>query len=176
MGEVKVFKVDIQDEDMGRELLRLLNAYALDHQGGGENLSDYCRQNLLNELKTRADSSHILIAAIDGINVGISTTFVGFSTFAARPLLNIHDFAVCPEHRRKGVGKAMMAYIEEFSRSMGYCKLTLEVRQSINHSINQSIHQSFNHSIGQLVVCFRSYPRSSPFYYLLLTAYLPHRY
>ena len=131
MGDttIKVSKVDINDEEVGKELLRLLTAYALDRQGGGEDLSDYCKANLLNELKKRDNSCHIFFATIDGVNVGISTTFEGFSTFAAKPLLNIHDFAVCPEFRRRGVGKAMMAYIEEFARSRGYCKLTLEVKQ-----------------------------------------------
>ena len=126
--DIKVFKADIHDEEVGKEILRLLSAYALDHQGGGEDLTGYCKENLLNELRRRSNTSHIFFAAIDGVNVGISTTFEGFSTFAAKSLLNIHDFAVCPEFRRKGVGKAMMAYIEEFARSRGYCKLTLEVK------------------------------------------------
>ena len=125
--EIKVFKVDIHDIEVGKEILRLLSAYALDHQGGGEDLSEYCKGNLLKELRQRSNSSHIFFASIDSVNVGISTTFECFSTFAAKSLLNIHDFAVCPEFRRRGVGKAMMAYIEEFAQSMGYCKLTLEV-------------------------------------------------
>jgi len=35
--------------------------------------------------------------------VGIVTCFVGFSTFAARPLVNVHDLHVTKDYRRRGV-------------------------------------------------------------------------
>ena len=34
--------------------------------------------------------------------VGLATTFEGFSTFAAKPLINIHDIAVLPDYRGRG--------------------------------------------------------------------------
>lgn len=50
-----------------------------------------------------------------------------------QPLLNIHDLAVDPAHRRKGVGSALLFYIEHFARdNLGACKLTLEVLEG-NH-------------------------------------------
>ena len=54
-------------------------------------------------------------------------SFRGFSTVAARPLLNIHDFAVAPEHRRRGLARALLAAVEEKAREIDCCKLTLEV-------------------------------------------------
>jgi ribosomal protein S18 acetylase RimI-like enzyme len=52
---------------------------------------------------------------------------VGFSTFEARPLVNVHDLAVLPEHRGRGVGRALLAGVEQRARARGCCKLTLEV-------------------------------------------------
>jgi ribosomal protein S18 acetylase RimI-like enzyme len=51
----------------------------------------------------------------------------GFSTFACRPLINIHDVAVLSSHRGKGVGRLMMEKAEQIARERGACKLTLEV-------------------------------------------------
>ena len=56
--------------------------------------------------------------------------FWGFSTFAAQPLLNLHDFAVLPEARGRGVGQRLLAEIERRARARGCCKITLEVHDS----------------------------------------------
>jgi ribosomal protein S18 acetylase RimI-like enzyme len=56
--------------------------------------------------------------------------FLGFSTFAARRLLNIHDIAVEPEERGAGVGQKLLARIEQRARDLGCCKLTLEVQEN----------------------------------------------
>jgi ribosomal protein S18 acetylase RimI-like enzyme len=54
--------------------------------------------------------------------------FIGFSTFHARPLLNIHDLAVVPGRRGKGVGRALLTAAEAHAGELGCCKLTLEVQ------------------------------------------------
>jgi GNAT superfamily N-acetyltransferase len=74
-----------------------------------------------------------VLLAFDGDEpVGIATCFFGFSTFAARPLLNVHDLAVVPARRGDGIGRALLAAAEERARAAGCCKLTLEV-QDDNH-------------------------------------------
>jgi GNAT superfamily N-acetyltransferase len=52
---------------------------------------------------------------------------IGFSTFACKPLINIHDFFVSERVRSKGVAQQMIQHIAEFAKKMGCCKLTLEV-------------------------------------------------
>ena len=59
--------------------------------------------------------------------IGLINCFEGFSTFAARPLINVHDVAVLPGYRGRGVAQAMLARVEEEARRRGACKLTLEV-------------------------------------------------
>ena len=75
----------------------------------------------------------MVLLAFDGDEpVGIATCFFGFSTFAARPLLNVHDLAVVPARRGDGIGRALLAEAEARARAAGCCKLTLEV-QDDNH-------------------------------------------
>jgi ribosomal protein S18 acetylase RimI-like enzyme len=69
------------------------------------------------------------LAWLDGVPVGLANCFEGFSTFACKPLVNIHDFAVLPAQRGRGIAKGLMAFVEEQARLRGACKLTLEVLQ-----------------------------------------------
>ena len=50
-----------------------------------------------------------------------------FSTFACRPLLNLHDLGVSPRFQGQGVGKALLSALEQRGLAMGCCKITLEV-------------------------------------------------
>ncbi len=73
----------------------------------------------------------MVLLALDGASgeaLGVATCFRGWSTFAARPLLNVHDLAVLPAHRRRGVARALLAAVEEAARREGAAKVTLEVR------------------------------------------------
>ena len=45
--------------------------------------------------------------------------FVGFSTFAASPLINIHDLHVEPEWRRQGVARLLLEAVEARARALG---------------------------------------------------------
>ena len=51
----------------------------------------------------------------------------GFSTFACRPLVNIHDVVVVAGQRGRRVGEKMLALVEQIAAGRGACKLTLEV-------------------------------------------------
>jgi ribosomal protein S18 acetylase RimI-like enzyme len=60
--------------------------------------------------------------------VGAAVCFVGFSTFRARGLINVHDLAVLPDWRGYGIGGRLLGAVEGLARRRGYCKVTLEVR------------------------------------------------
>ena len=51
--------------------------------------------------------------------VGLAICFRGFSTFAARPLINIHDLFVMPAHRGTGLGWRILSAIERRARRLG---------------------------------------------------------
>jgi GNAT superfamily N-acetyltransferase len=75
----------------------------------------------------------LLFLAFDGDQaVGAAVCFIGFSSFVAKPLINIHDLVVLSELRGKGVGRRLLEAIENKARELGCCKLTLEVMDN-NH-------------------------------------------
>jgi ribosomal protein S18 acetylase RimI-like enzyme len=109
-------------------VVALLDAYASDPMGGGAPLPEGAKARLVDAL--RAVPHHLVLLAFDGGRaVGIAVCFQGFSTFRARPLLNVHDLAVLASHRGRGVGRALLSAVEAEARSRGCCKLTLEVRE-----------------------------------------------
>ncbi len=108
--------------------MRLLNEYALDPMGRGSALSAYAQQNLVPELLKRP-AAHAILALVDGIPAGLLICIEGFSTFACRPLLNIHDVIVTRSHRGMGLATRMLEKAEAIARGLGCCKMTLEVLQ-----------------------------------------------
>lgn len=101
---IEVRRVDFGNKEHGEALVHLLNAYAEDPMGGAEPLSDEVRASLVDGL-SQVPGAVALLAYLDGQAVGVTTAFAGFSTFAAKPLLNIHDIAVLPEFRGQGVAQ-----------------------------------------------------------------------
>ena len=107
-------------------LLDLLDAYARDPAGGGEALDEFARNNLIAELAARPFVFSVL--AFDGATpVGLVNAIEGFSTFACRPLVNVHDVVVAASHRGHGIAARLFAEVEAVARERGACKLTLEV-------------------------------------------------
>nr|WP_234031928.1 GNAT family N-acetyltransferase [Porphyrobacter sp. SLTP] len=117
---------DYADPRDAADVVALLDAYARDPMGGGAPLREEVKARLTGDL---AANSHAfsMLARIDGEAVGLANCFMGYSTFAAAPLVNIHDFAVLPGHRGTGIGKALLAAIEAEALKRGACKVTLEV-------------------------------------------------
>lgn len=109
-------------------LVHLLDAYARDPAGGGQPLSDFAKTHLVQALAARPQAFSVL--AFDGAQpVGLVNCIEGFSTFACRPLVNVHDVVVLASHRGRRVGELMLAEAEVIARARGACKLTLEVLQ-----------------------------------------------
>lgn len=126
MAQVEVRLADYANAADREALLHLLDAYARDPAGGGTPLPEFVRRNLLDELAKRPYAFSVL--AFDGVQpVGLVNCFEGFSTFASRPLVNVHDVVVLKSHRGQRIAPLMLAKVEELARSRGACKLTLEV-------------------------------------------------
>jgi len=54
--------------------------------------------------------AEVVFATLDGEEVGFALWFHNFSTFVGRPGLYLEDLYVRPEHRNKGIGRALMDY------------------------------------------------------------------
>lgn len=123
---LRIAAVDLKNEQISAAWLALLDHYASDPMGGGKPLPAEVRANLVRELQ--AMPTFYGAIAFDGDEaVGLINCFAGFSTFAAKPLLNIHDLAVLRGRRAQGIGQALLGWAEEEARRLGCCKLTLEV-------------------------------------------------
>jgi len=99
--------------------------------GGGAPLPEDVRMRLGADLSERAarGAAVVLLALEGGEAVGVAVCFPGYSTFRARPLLNLHDLAVLPAARGAGVGLALLEGVAAKARALGCCKITLEVRE-----------------------------------------------
>lgn len=107
-------------------VVAILDEYARDPMGGGEGLGEEVKGRLVEELAKRR-WIRTLLAEVCGEAVGLLVAVEGFSTFAGRPLMNIHDVAVREAWRGRGVGGALLGEAERWARELGACKLTLEV-------------------------------------------------
>ena len=63
----------------------------------------------------------------DAEPLGLVNCIEGFSTFACRPLVNVHDVVVIPAWRGQRVAQQMLSLVEALAVERGACKLTLEV-------------------------------------------------
>jgi ribosomal protein S18 acetylase RimI-like enzyme len=117
---------DLSNPDHSAALVSLLNDYANDPMGGHAALAPAVKQHLVAELAKRPWVRTVL-AFVDGAPAGLAITMEGFSTFACKPLLNIHDLAVSPAYRGRGLSTQLLAQVEILARELGCCKITLEV-------------------------------------------------
>lgn len=117
---------DFSNPSHANAIVYLLNEYAKDPMGGGAALSDFTQANLVKEMAKRP-TFHAAIAFVDGQPAGLINCVEGFSTFACKPLLNIHDIVVLAEFRGQGISSQLLKKAEEIALSLDCCKLTLEV-------------------------------------------------
>lgn len=123
---IKIVEADLGRREHQDAVVAMTDAYSRDPFGDGRPLAPDVMERLIPGL--RAHPATLILLAFDGERpVGAATCFVGFSTFAARPLVNIHDLVVLPDFRGQGVGRALLEAVERRARELGCCKLTLEV-------------------------------------------------
>lgn len=126
---VEIIEADLNRKDHQQSIVALTADYASDPMGTGGRLDDDVLHQLIPGLK-RHPTTLIFLAYVSGEAVGIATCFRGFSTFHAKPLINIHDLEVLSSHRGRGIGRKLLAHVEQVARRSGCCKLTLEVGQN----------------------------------------------
>ncbi len=126
MSGLRIKRVDYLNAQDAQALVFLLDAYAQDPMGGGEALQPENAARLCSDMAHIAGAASF-IAWLEAKPVGLINCFEGYSTFKAKPLLNVHDIAVLSGHRGQGVGQALLKAAEDFARARGCCKLTLEV-------------------------------------------------
>jgi ribosomal protein S18 acetylase RimI-like enzyme len=129
------------------DIVWLMNHYAQDVMGGSTPLSSFTQKNLTNTLATLPHAITI-ICYLNQQAVGLINGFEGFSTFACKPLINIHDVIVKQDYRGKGISYIMLDAIEAIARERNCCRLTLEVLEG--NPIAQRAYQNHGFSAYEL--------------------------
>ncbi len=123
---IDIFIADYRNPLHAEALVELLDGYARDPAGGGVALTAEVRAGLPEALAQRPQAFSVL--ALDGERpVGLVNCIEGFSTFACKPLVNVHDVVVVASHRGQRLTQRMLARVEVEALARGACKLTLEV-------------------------------------------------
>ena len=162
-SRIIIKRVDYTDQVQGRVLVDLLDGYAKDPLGGSEPLGQEVKEHLVNRLSklphafsfiayycnnnntndddadedavvSSSSSSHEQEQELEP--AGLINCFEGFSTFAAKPLVNIHDVYVKNEFRKKGISQALLKAVDDEARLRGCCKVTLECLSKNDVAIN----------------------------------------
>ena len=126
MSNLQIKRVDYLNAQDAQALVFLLDAYAQGPMGGGKALNPADAARVCGDLARIAGAASF-VAWLEDKPVGLVNCFEGYSTFKAKPLLNVHDIAVLAGHRGQGVGQALLKAAEEHALKRGCCKLTLEV-------------------------------------------------
>ena len=126
---VHICRADYANPHHAKVLVELLDAYSRDPMGGGEPLSDFAKHNLVVCLAARPQAFSVLAfeAADEKVPMGLVNCIEGFSTFACKPLVNVHDVVVLPAYRGQRVAERMLGLVQAIAQERGACKLTLEV-------------------------------------------------
>lgn len=119
-------RADLSDDADIEAIVAMTQTYASDTNALGRPLAPDVASRLPEAL--RAHPGLVILLAWQGERpVGIATCVLSFSTFRAAPALNIHDLAVAPSDRGRGIGNQLLEAVAAEARALGCCKVTLEV-------------------------------------------------
>ena len=90
-----------------------------------ENMSDdvVATEELLREWIFEKQKAEVLLAEMDGKDVGIALFFHNFSTFLGRAGIYLEDLFVLPEYRGKGCGTALLTKLAQITVERGCGRL-----------------------------------------------------
>ncbi|HMI80300.1 MAG TPA: GNAT family N-acetyltransferase [Solirubrobacterales bacterium] len=81
--------------------------------------AEVLRRSLFEERAAEA----LLLETSDGEAVGYAIFFTTFSTFECRSGIWLEDVYVRPEHRRGGIGRAVMEHLAQLAQERGHVRL-----------------------------------------------------
>jgi GNAT superfamily N-acetyltransferase len=125
---VTILDADLSRPEHQKAIVTMLDAYMRDPMEGGEAPPERIKRDLVPGLRAHP-ACYVFLAYRSGQPVGFSICFLGFSTFNARPLINIHDVFVDSPVRGAGIGAMLLERIEAKARELNCCRITLEVRE-----------------------------------------------
>ena len=144
-----VVRADLSTPEHAAAWCTATQAYANDPMGGSQTLSAEVLERNVAALASWPTAVVFLAFTADGGAVaGMATCFRGWGTFQAKPLLNVHDLAVCPAYRRQGVGRALLQAVIAQAQHDGCGKVTLEMVAANVKA--RALYESLGFDISQL--------------------------
>ncbi len=125
--DLEFVKIELGNPEHVKGLLSLMDDYMQDDMGLKSSLPEDLATRIISGLKLQTNYLGFLVRSNNQF-VALANCFVGFSTFKAKQLINIHDFVVSPLFRKKHVGSFLLQSIVDYGKEFGFCKVTLEVR------------------------------------------------
>ncbi|OAV73747.1 ribosomal-protein-alanine N-acetyltransferase [Bacteroidales bacterium Barb7] len=147
--ETVIIPCNYSDPEHRQAIIALIDAYIKDAMGGGNPQSEAEQLALIDGLQNHPKAL-VLLARTNGVYSGLLTAFENFSTFTAKPMINIHDICVLKDYRGKGVGRQLMTAAIAEAENRGCSRVTLEVRE--DNIPAQSLYKSldFNDTVPVL--------------------------
>lgn len=126
--ELSILTVDLQNPEHCSQVIKLLNDYMNDPMGNNRPMPAGLGLQIVAGLKQHTGFLGFFVLAGDRY-AGLANCNINFSTFQAKPLINIHDFIVAPECRNIGAGSFLLRAVINYAAQNGYCRVNLEVRE-----------------------------------------------
>ena len=144
-NSLEIISVDLTDDRHTMGLQRLLDDYSQNEFGNGRPLEPDVLSAVIPGLQ--ASGNYLGYIAFSGDQpVGLVNCFVGFSTFRAKPLINVHDLCVHHQYRGQGVGRRLLSTVAQHAQDHGFCRVTLEVRS--DNEIARGLYDSMKFQPG----------------------------
>lgn len=146
---IQVREANLHDRSDLLAVVQVVDAYSADPNALGRPLADEVKEALPTQL-AKLPNCKIFVATDEDRVIGAAICFIGFSTFNAKELVNIHDLAVLPEFRNRGVGSVLLNAVDDFARRIGACKITLEVRENNKAAERLYLRKGFINPFGDV--------------------------
>jgi ribosomal protein S18 acetylase RimI-like enzyme len=119
---------DLNSANHAEQFYELLAEYMKDKMGG-EVIPPFNHKEEVLKNFPKDYSSMILFVKKGNLFIGMAVCFINFSTFKAKPYINVHDLIIRTGYRGKGYGKALLQKVIDIAAERNFCKVTLEVRE-----------------------------------------------
>ncbi len=118
-----------------------------------ENLKQPGEEYLINLLKR--DNFFAVVAKVDKKIIAGLTVYILNQYYSDKPLAYIYDLAVLPVHQRKGVGKNLISFTNQYCKKHGFEEVFVQADQIDDYAIDfyrltnpsreeQVVHFSYN--------------------------------
>jgi ribosomal protein S18 acetylase RimI-like enzyme len=126
--ELSILNVNLKNPIHRNHFIKLLNDYINDPMGNNRPMRKELAPKIISGLKKHKSFLGFFVLADEDF-AGLANCNVNFSTFQAKPIINIHDFVVAPEFRKMGAGNFLLNAIIKHATLNGFCRVNLEIRE-----------------------------------------------